>query len=363
MPSSNIHPCLDQCLPPNHLSSSDLMLSALDADGQPTQSADLIRAALTDDELITLYRRISFTQAFDQKAIKLQRQGRLGTFPAATGQEAVAAAYGLAMQDQDVLCPYYRDQAALLYRNMPPEALLAYWAGDERGNAATTHPQDLPICVPIASQCAHAVGAAYALKFTNTSQAVLVSLGDGATSKGDYYESVNMAVIHELPIVFFVNNNQWAISVPLEQQSGELNLAKKAAAMGINAIRVDGNDPIAVFLMAQSALERAREFAGPTMIEAITYRLSDHTTVDNAQRYHDPEVHDQAQSHAPHLRLRRFLQNQNLIHDDHINLWTEQDAKRIEQAISMLNAQTPQSTQSMFEYLYAPVNEAMPADG
>jgi pyruvate dehydrogenase E1 component alpha subunit len=290
---------------------------------------------------------------FDQKAIALQRTGKLATYPAATGQEAVCIGVGHAMEKTDVLCPYYRDQGTLLQRGVSMGELLAYWGGDERGNQFKNNPHDLPIAVPIASQCLHAAGVAYAFWQRKQPCAVVATLGDGGTSKGDFYEAINVAGIWKLPVVFVINNNQWAISISRQAQTAAETLAQKAVAAGIAGIQVDGNDVIAVREVVAQALASARAGKGATVIEAMTYRLCDHTTADDARRYAPTEEIKAAQAKEPIQRLRHYLTTQGHWSDQQeTNLINTLKSTIDAAATSYLNTPKQPAT-AMFDSLYA----------
>ena len=194
-----------------------------------------------------------------------------------------------AMREEDVLLPSYRDNGALIWRGVKLEEILLFWGGDERGNHFSGPVQDFPFCVPVGSQAPHAAGVAYAFKLRREPRVAVCMFGDGATSKGDVYEAMNFAGVHKLPVVFVVTNNQWAISVPLRLQTGSETLAQKAIAAGFIGEQVDGNDVVAVRAAAEEAIAAARDGEGPRFIEAVTYRLGDHTTSDDASRYRSAE--------------------------------------------------------------------------
>src|SRR5881227_2576439 len=205
--------------------------------------------------LVTLYRGMVLTRAFDLKAVSLQRTGRLGTYAVSLGQEAVSVGIASAMRNEDVLFPSYRDNAALIWRGVKLEEILLFWGGDERGNHFSGPVQDFPFCVPVGSQAPHAAGVAYAFKLRKQPRVAVCMFGDGATSKGDVYEAMNFAGVHKLPVVFVATNNQWAISVPLRLQTASETLAQKAIAAGFSGEQVDGNDVIAVRAAAAEAIE------------------------------------------------------------------------------------------------------------
>lgn len=256
--------------------------------------------------LLKIYQNMLLTRAFDKKAIALQRTGKLGTFPACYGQEAIYSSIAVAMAKEDILCPYYRDHGALIYRGISISSILKYWGGYDYDAASSTN---MPICVPIASQCLHAAGIAYSLKYKKFPRAVVVTIGDGGTSKGDFYEAMNFAGVHNLPIVFVINNNAWAISTPLELQTKCETLAQKAIAAGIEGITVNGNDATILYQTLKYALGKAYSSGGPTVIDAKTYRLCDHTTADDKLRYSQAEEISKAAENEPIAKLAEHLKD------------------------------------------------------
>lgn len=302
------------------------------------------------NKLIKLYKEMMLARLFDKKAIALQRTGKMGTYAPINGQEAISTAIGDAMRSEDVFIPYYRDYAAQFQRGVKMSEILAFWGGDERGSDYQCGSQDLPICVPIASQCLHASGVAFSLKYKNEPRVAVCCIGDGGTSEGDFYEAINVAGLWKLPVVFVVNNNQWAISVPLKDQTATSTIAQKAIAAGFEGIQVDGNDILATREVIGNAIEKARAKSGPTLIEAMTYRLCDHTTADDATRYQPPEQVKKAQDHEPIHRLRLYLEKNNL--------WDEQKEKelvtmcteKVQRAVDQYLNQTPQAISAMFDY-------------
>ena len=328
----------------------------LDASGRTTRP--LPAFADDRDELVSLYRAMVLTRTFDAKAVALQRTGRLGTYPACLGQEAVAVGLGAAMSPGDVLLPYAREQGAQFLRGVTPTELFLYWGGDERGSDFSGSREDFPICVPVASQVPHAVGVALAFQLRGEPRVAVCVTGDGGTSKGDFYEALNVAGAWRLPAVFVVTNNQWAISVPRSAQTAAATLAQKAVAAGFAGEQVDGNDVIAVRDVVGRVLARARGGAGPHLVEAITYRLSDHTTADNASRYRDDESVGRHWREDPIARLRAHL---TAAHG-----WTKDDeeatlascAKDVERAAEEYLATPPQPPEAVFDYMY----ERLPAD-
>src|SRR5690606_20015297 len=258
-------------------------LQYLGEDGRPVAG---LPAAFADLEaLVPLFRQMLFVRVFDGKAIALQRTGKLGTYASCLGHEATHVGIGASMRPEDVFAPSYREYGAQLMRGVRPREILMYWGGDERGNDFKDAPRhDLPWCVPIATQCLHAAGAALAFKLRGEKRVAVTCCGDGGSSKTDTYAAINSAGAYRLPFVQCIINNGWAISVPRSAQTGAQTLAQKGIAGGLYCLQVDGNDLFAVLEGMRRAMERARNGEGGSVIEFITSRLHDHTTADDARR-------------------------------------------------------------------------------
>ncbi len=328
----------------------------LDPSGNLVQ--ELPKDAQDPATLTSLLRALVRARAFDAKAVALQRTGRLGTYASSIGQEAVSVGTASAMRPDDILVPSFREHGGQLWRGATPVELFLYWGGDERGNHFAKAPHDFPNCVPVGSHALHAAGVALALKLRKEPRAVVCVFGDGATSKGDVYEAMNFAGAWTLPVIFVICNNQWAISVPRTSQSAAQTLAQKAIAVGIPGEQVDGNDVIAVRAVVSAALERARAGQGPCVVEALTYRLGDHTTSDDASRYRkDNEVTPHWQE-EPIKRLLQYMTTAGVwAKADEDKLLNEINAE-IEAASEAYLATPPQDPSVMFDYTYA----ELPAD-
>jgi pyruvate dehydrogenase E1 component alpha subunit len=331
----------------------------LDPAGEPAGA--LPAFARDPAALIPLYRAMVLTRAFDAKAVALQRTGQLGTYASSLGQEAIGVAVGSAMRAEDVLLPSYREYGAQLWRGVRMEDLLLYWGGDERGNDFAGPRRDFPICVPVGSHACHAVGVAAAMKLKREARVAVCVLGDGATSKGDFYESLNLAGVWRLPVVFVVNNNQWAISVPRARQTAAETLAQKAIAAGIPGEQVDGNDVIAVRHAVAQALDRARAGQGATLIEALTYRLCDHTTADDASRYRPEEEVSRHWAEEPIARLRSYLVQRGAWNKADEEALIADCHEKVEAAVAAYQATPPQPPEAMFDTLYATLPPALAA--
>jgi len=302
--------------------------------------------------VVEAYKTMMLIRAFDQKAIALQRTGKLGTYPSVLGQEAIGTAIGQAMSKNDVFAPYYRDLSTQYLRGVSLKEMLLYWGGSERGSAYENCPNDFPNCVPIATQYGHAAGAAVAMKTKGLHHASLVTCGEGATSKGDFLETLNLAGAWQLPLVMVVDNNHWAISTPRSIQCGAQTIAQKAIGAGIEGVVVDGNDYFAVLNAVTCALEKAYSGKGATLIEAMSYRLGDHTTADDASRYRDAQELEQAWLREPIVRLRQFMFNKRIWSEDKEKVLQESIAKQINRAVESYLSAPPETPESMFDHLY-----------
>jgi pyruvate dehydrogenase E1 component alpha subunit len=332
----------------------------LDVDGQVL--AELPDFARDARRLVPMYRDMALTRRFDERAVALQRTGRLGTYPSSLGQEATAVGIGAAMASGDVFLGSYRETGAMLVRGVRMEDVLLYWGGDGRGMeyaGAGAPREDFPLSVPTASHAPHAVGVAYAFKMRREARAAVCVLGDGASSKGDFYEALNGAGVWQVPVVFVIVNNQWAISVPRATQSHAETLAQKAVAAGVEGEQVDGNDLIAVYHVVNEALAKARRGDGPHVIEALTYRLTDHTTADDARRYRSAEEVQQQRAFDPLARLHQHLVREGAWSEaDEQQLKTEQD-QRIDEAVAAYLGTEPLPPSAMFEHLFERLPRAL----
>jgi 2-oxoisovalerate dehydrogenase E1 component alpha subunit len=305
------------------------------------------------DELIRMYRLMTLVRTFDTKAINLQRTGKLGTYASCLGHEATHVGAGAAMRPDDVLVPVYREYGAQFWRGVKMSNVLLYWGGDERGNVFEATPHDFAWCVPIGTQTLHAAGAAMAMKIRGEKRCALTFIGDGGTSEGAFYEALNLAGARALPVVFIIVNNKWAISVPIESQTATRTLAQKAIAAGIPGVQVDGNDVIAVRHIVAEALATARKGGGPTVIEAVTYRLSDHTTADDASRYRRANEVKDAWLVEPLIRIRTYLMKIGAWDENREQELKAQCAREVDAAVEEYLNTAKQSTDAMFDYLFA----------
>lgn len=326
-------------------------LAFLDADGRRLR--DLPDFASDGETLKALYAAMVRTRSFDTKAISLQRTGRLGTYASSLGQEAISVGVVGAMQDADVFLPSFREHGGQLWRGVTLEELFLYWGGDERGNDFAGPRQDFPVCIPVASQFPHAAGVALAMQQKGERGVAVAVGGDGATSKGDFYESLNVVGTWQLPAVFVIDNNEWAISVPRKEQTRARRLADKAVAAGIPGEQVDGNDVIAVREATTRALSRARAGKGGTLIECLSYRLGDHTTADDASRYRDEAEVSLHWKREPLIRLRNHLVEAHGWSKENEEALLRSCGDEIDAAAEAYLATEAESPGAMFAHLYA----------
>ncbi len=329
----------------------------LETDGSPVGT--LPDFAGDRDAVRELYAKMVLSRVFDEKAIALQRTGRLGTYASLLGEEAVGVGVASAMSDNDVLLPSFREHAAQLVRGVSLKELFLCWGGDERGSDFVGPRRDFPVCIPVAGHLPHAAGAALAMKLGNKPGAAVAITGDGATSKGEFYEAINMAGVWQLPAVFVVANNGWAISVSRAAQTRAETLAQKAIAAGIHGEQVDGNDVVAVRQVTSEALERARKGNGPSLIEALTYRLGDHTTADDARRYRDDAEVSRHWKREPVARLRAFMMQRNWWSKDEEQALLQRFSGEVAAAADDYLATPAEAPEAMFAHLYASLPKAL----
>ena len=297
----------------------------LDEEGNIDKSLD---PGLSDKDLLKLYRSMVLAREVDKKMLNLQRQGRVGTFGPNTGQEASAAASAFATTEKDWFVGAFRELGSRLVRGEHISKTFTFHNGFEEGNYTPEAPRTLPVNIIVGSQFLHAAGIGYAMKYKGEKDsAVVVYGGDGSTSQGDFYEGMNFAGVWKAPVVFIIQNNQWAISLPREQQTAAGSLAQKAIAAGIHGVQVDGSDALAVYKATREALDRAYAGEGPTLIEAITYRLMMHTTADDPKKYRTPESEEEWWKKEPLIRFKLYLEKKGI--------WDDKKQKKLDAEIKI----------------------------
>jgi pyruvate dehydrogenase E1 component alpha subunit len=321
-------------------------LSILDSDGALDDALD---PRIPPDELKRMYRGMLLARRLDERMVKLQRQGRIGTFAPLKGQEAAQIGSVATLTPRDWMVPSFRETAAMLWRGWPIEKMLMFFAGYLEGGQPAPEQRDLPITIPVATQLPHAVGLAYAAQYKDDDAVVMAYFGDGATSEGDFHEAANFAGVWHVPVVFVCQNNQWAISVPLKKQTHSRTIAQKALAYGFPGIQVDGNDLFAVYAATREAVARARAGEGPTLIECVTYRLGVHTTADDPTKYRSDDEVKAWEKKDPLTRLVPYLERKGLLAP---GLDAEIDAE-IAAAVERFEAAPPPDPVTIFDHVYA----------
>jgi len=305
------------------------------------------------ERLKEAYRLMVLGRRFDIQATALTKQGRLAVYPSSAGQEACQVASALTLNEADWLFPTYRDSVALVARGLEPGEVLTLLRGDAHCgyNPATT--RVAPQCTPLATQTLHATGLAHAMQRRGDDAVALALIGDGATSEGDFHEALNFAAVFKAPVVFFVQNNGYAISVPFEKQSAAPALAYKGVGYGMRSEQVDGNDAVAVLAVLDDAVEHARAGRGPVLVEAHTYRIDAHTNADDATRYRDAAEVEQWRAADPVRRLETYLRNQNALSTTEIEHFQAEAETYAQRVRDTLNADTELDPLSLFEHVYA----------
>ncbi len=333
------------------------MLQVLDENGKVV--APSLDPHLDPEVLRRAYSTMVLARAADEKAVILQRQGRLGAYPPNRGQEAASLGPAMALDKEDWLVWAFRELAGLLWKGLSPQRYYMYWMGNEEGSHYAEGLKILPAVVPVGSQLPISVGIAYASQLRSEGTVTLGFCGDGATSAGDFHEALNCAGVFRTPSVFVVQNNQWAISLPRERQTAAPTLAQKACAYGFPGIQVDGNDLLAMYIATREAVERARRGEGPTLIEAYTYRLGNHTTSDDAAKYRKDEELRKWEARDPLLRLKAYLMGKGLLDDkDEERVWSDARAET-ERSVEVAEKFPRPTLDDVFKYTYAEMSPAL----
>ncbi|PUB25259.1 pyruvate dehydrogenase E1 component alpha subunit [Promicromonospora sp. AC04] len=323
----------------------------LDPDGRPTAAG---KAALpAGEELLRGLAGMVTARRFNEQASALVRQGRLAVYPSSYGQEACQVAAAQVLADGDWLFPTYRDTAAAVARGVDPVEVLGLLKGDWHSGYDPYERRVAPLTTPLATQLPHAVGVAHAARLRGESTVVLAICGDGGTSEGDFHEALNFAAVFRAPVVFFVQNNQYAISVPLARQSAAPSLAHKGVGYGIPGEQVDGNDLAALLDVLSRAVERARAGAGPQLVEGRTYRMQAHTNADDATRYRtDDEVAGWA-AKDPLVRLETYLRAEGVLDDAHAAAFAEAAEQVARRTRDGINQDVEPNPDDLFGYVFA----------
>lgn len=327
------------------------VISILDEQGNINDQA--VESTLSKEFVLQFYRQLVRIRTFDRKCVSLQRQGRIGTYAPFEGQEASQVGSALALKSDDWLFPSYRDHGATIAFGHSLKNILLFWNGRNEGCIPPEGKKIFPPGIPIATQLPHAVGAAFAEQIKGTKNAAIVYFGDGATSEGDFHEGLNLASVLKAPVVFFNQNNGFAISVPLHKQMNTKTIAQKALAYDIEGVRIDGNDVFAVYFETLKALERARSGKGPTLIEAITWRYGAHTTADDPTKYRDQQKSQERREKTdPVTRVERLLKNKGWFYPDWVAQLEEEVSNEIDQAITDMENFPKANASDIFDYVF-----------
>lgn len=308
---------------------------------------------LEPGRLLEMYRWMRLAREMDERMLKLQRQGRLGTFAPNTGHEAVSVPVAMAMGPKDWFVGAFRELGGRLVRGEPLTSPLHYYNGWEEGNILPDPAlRILPISVVIGCQIPHAVGLAFAGRYLKEDAVAVCFIGDGGTSEGDFHEGLNFAAVWKAPVVVIVQNNQWAISIPRAAQTASQTMAQKGVAFGIPCLQVDGNDPLAMWVAINEALDHARSGKGPYLIEAVTYRLMMHTTADDPRKYRDEAEEKCAWEKEPLIRFRAWLGARGLWDDDKEAALAAEVKDQVEQAVRTFETPHDWADDTAFDHVY-----------
>lgn len=312
-----------------------------------------MKPPLSDKEIFYLYQKMVFIRLADQRALMLQRQGRMGTYAPIWGQEACQVGSACLLQKRDWVFPAFRELGATLMMGIPLKTIYLYWMGNELGSRAPEGINLMPVSIPVGTHPLHAVGTAWAAKIKGDKIVTISYFGDGATSKGDFHEAMNFAGVFKVPTIFFCQNNHFAISVPRKIQTASETIAQKAIAYGMDGIQVDGNDLFAVYVATKEAIDKARSGGGATLIEGVTYRFGPHTTADDPTKYRKEEEIEPWKTLDPLVRLRLYIKGRGLWSDEVEKGVTEVAQKEIDQAVKEAEAVPAPEVEDIFKYVYA----------
>ncbi|MDD1743255.1 MAG: pyruvate dehydrogenase (acetyl-transferring) E1 component subunit alpha [Methanomassiliicoccales archaeon] len=330
------------------------MFQVLDKDGKVDKK---LEPAIDEKRLLQAYRTMVLTRIADEKSVRLQRQGRLGAYPPSKGQEASQVGPAMALGEDDWLVWAFRELGALLMHGAPLWRTLMYWMGNEAGSQYGEGVRITPSSVPVGSQIPHAVGISFASMYRKEKSVALCFFGDGGSSEGDFHEGLNFAGVMKTPTVFVCQNNQYAISLPRELQTASKTIAQKAVAYGFPGILVDGNDVLALYAATKEAVERARRGEGPTLIESFTYRISDHTTSDDATRYRTEKELKYWTERDPITRFRAYLVGKGMWDDAREKALQAELAKFVEDEVKKAESYPHPSLEEVYSYTYASISD------
>lgn len=325
------------------------MLQILSVSGECNEG---LKPDLKPEEMLKLYRQMQLARIADKKAIALQRQGRMGTYAPQSGQEASQAGSVYYLKPEDWIVPSYRELTAVVARGVPLRYPFLYWMGNEWGCHFPEGFNILPFSIPISTQLLHAVGIAWGMKLQKKPGVVITYCGDGGTSEGDFHEAMNFAGVFKTPAIFFVQNNQFAISLPRKQQTASKTIAQKAVAYGFSGIQIDGMDIFAVLAASNEAISRARSGEGPFLIEAVNYRYGPHTTADDPTKYRSDEEIKPWLDKDPLIRYTVYLRSKGIITGELEKQIEEELTLEVEKEVAEAEGWKPYRPEEVFDYTY-----------
>ena len=334
----------------------DKMLQVIDNHGNIIKKE--LMPELDDETIIDAYKLMLYERIADEKAVSYQRQGRMFTYTPNLGQEAIHIAAGMNIRKEDWLVPSFREMGTLLAKGVTMKEMFLFYNGNEHGGSFQQANHVLPIAISIGTQFQHATGIGYSVKYRKKDEVVFTFIGDGGTSEGDFSEALNFAGVWQVPVVFTIQNNQYAISVPVKAQTNSVNLAVKSVAFGIPGIKVDGNDFFAMYLAYKTASEYARSGRGAILVEALTYRLGAHTTSDDPTKYRKREEEELWGLTDPLIRLKRFIEGKGIWNIDEEKLIEEYKQQIDKQFIEAENNKS-YPLNDVFQYMYTDMPEEL----
>lgn len=330
---------------------SEEPVTLLDREGRPTAAGK--KSMPSDEALVRGYAGLVSARRLNEQAYALVRQGRLAVYPSSHGQEACQVAAAQVLGDSDWIFPTYRDTAAVVARGVDPVGVLTLLKGDWHSGYNPYEHNVAPQATPLATQLIHAVGVAHAAHLRGEDTVVMALCGDGATSEGDFHEALNFAAVFQAPVVFFVQNNKYAISVPLARQSVAPSLAHKGIGYGVPGERVDGNDLAALLSVLGGAVDRARAGEGPQLVEAHTYRMQAHTNADDATRYRGDSEVAEWEAKDPLVRVEAYLRERKILDDAQAAVFSEEAEKVAQRTRDGLNCDIEPDPDDLFRYVFS----------
>lgn len=332
----------------------DKILRIIDNDGKVINKK--LMPDLDNETIIKAYKDMLFERVADEMAVSYQRQGRMYTFPPNHRQEAIHITAGMNMEEEDWLVPAFRELGVMLARGVTMKEVFLYYNGNEQGSNFANAKKVLPIAISIGTQYQHAAGIGYAIKYQKKDEVVFPFIGDGGTSTGDFNEALNFASVWDAPVVFTIQNNQYAISVPVKKQTKAINLAVKSVAYGMKGIKVDGNDFFAMYLAYKEAAQHARSGKGPVLIEALTYRRGAHTTSDDPTKYRTKEEETKWALTDPLVRLKKYMDEKGIWKEDEEQLIAEYK-KMVDKEFIAAENFGPYPLNEVFDFMYTDMPE------